>query len=123
VEAVDVLHRGHRVDDALLVDAVGERELDEQAVDRVVGVQLLDEREQLGLGRRLRQPHVAGLDAHLLRRPVLAADVDVRGRVVADEDGREADVAELGDLGRDVRANPLRKRLAVHEGRRHDRET
>ena len=41
-----------------------------------------------------------GVDPGRLRRLVLAADVDVRRRVVADEHGREPHVAELGDLER-----------------------
>ncbi len=49
MEAVDVLDRLDRADDARLVDVVRERELDEDAVDRVVPVQLGDELEQLVL--------------------------------------------------------------------------
>jgi hypothetical protein len=47
VEAVDVLGRVDRVDHRLVVEALGERELDEDSVDPVVAVQLLDEVEQL----------------------------------------------------------------------------
>ena len=59
MEAVDVLDRIDGADDAALVDLRGQRQLDEDAVDRVVGVQLGDEVEQLALGRLLRQAQVS----------------------------------------------------------------
>ena len=59
MEAVDVLDRIDGADDAALVDLRGQRQLDEDAVDRVVGVQLRDEVEQLALGRLLRQAQVS----------------------------------------------------------------
>ena len=48
MEAVDVLDRIDGADHAALVDLRRQRQLDEDAVDRVVGVQLRDEVEQLG---------------------------------------------------------------------------
>ena len=67
-----------------------QRELDQDAVDRVVGVELVDEREQLAprrasAGRRSVRLSHADLGAALH----LALDVDVRGRVVADQHGGE----------------------------------
>ena len=50
VEAVDVLDGLDSADDARLVGVLRERELDEDAVDRVFAVQLGDELEQLLLG-------------------------------------------------------------------------
>ena len=44
MDAVDVLHRIDRVDHAAFVESVRERQLDEDAVDRIVCVQLGDER-------------------------------------------------------------------------------
>ena len=83
-------------------------------------VELRDETEHVLLGRVLREAVVAGLDTGLIRGLVLAADVDVRGGVVADEHGREAeDAAELRDLLGDLLADPRRERPAVHDRRRH----
>ena len=59
MEAVDVLDRIDGADDAPLVDLAGQRQLDEDPVDRVVRVQLRDEVEQLRLGRLLGQAQVA----------------------------------------------------------------
>ena len=53
VEAVDVLGRVDRVDDALRVDLLRQRQLHQDAVDRGIGVEPRDQGEQLGLaGRR-----------------------------------------------------------------------
>ena len=104
VEAVDVLHGRNRPDHVGLVDVVGQRELDEDPVDRVVGVELLDLLEELVLGGLRSEPDVACVDSHLGGRLVLETDVDVRGGIVADEDRRQPDLAKLahllGDLAR-----------------------
>ena len=98
---------------------VGQRKLDEQRVHLVVGVQLGHLREQLVLAGRLGQPQVDGVHPGLGRRLVLEPDVDVGRRVVADEHRRQADAAERADVVGDAGADPLRERLAVHEGRCH----
>ena len=49
MEAVDVLLGANGFDDAALVDVVGERELDEDAMDRGIGIQGCDLGEQVGL--------------------------------------------------------------------------
>ena len=54
------------------------------------------------------------LDPGLARGLVLLADVDVRRGVVADQHGREAEPAELRDLGRDLLPDPRRERGPVH---------
>ena len=59
MQAVDVLDRVDRCDHARLVDPARHRQLDENPVDLVVGVQLRDDREHLLLGGRLGQPYVA----------------------------------------------------------------
>ena len=78
--------------------------------------------EQLVLGGVGREPDVVGMDPDALRGLVLARDVDVRGGVVADEHGREPDVAELRDLGGDFLAHLRRERLAVDHVRGHRRQ-
>ena len=103
--------------------SVRQRQLDEDAVDRIVRVQLGDEREQLLFARRSGQAQIARLDPDLERRLVLQSDVDLRGRVVSDEHGREADRSrKRRHLARDLRADPRRERLPVHQRRRHGHE-
>src|SRR5204863_3406516 len=52
---------------------------------------------------------------------VLASDVDVRGGVIADEDGREPELAQAADLAGDLFLDPRRERAAVHQRRGHPR--
>ena len=117
MEAVDVFDGLDGADHAQLADVLMERQLDEDAVDRVVGVQHSDPLEQFVLRRLVRQPDVGRANADLLRRFVLAPDVDVVGRIVTDEDRRQPERAQLGDVVLHFGANPLRERLAVHQGR------
>jgi hypothetical protein len=56
---------------------LGERELHEDPVDRLVRVQLGDEIEDVALGRIGREPVVAGVDAGRLRCLVLRPDIRV----------------------------------------------
>ena len=63
VEAVDVLGRIDRVDHALRIDLLRQRQLHQDAVDRVVGVELRDQRQQLGLAGRRRQAVLEARDA------------------------------------------------------------
>ncbi len=115
VEPVHVLHRVDGADDLRLVDLGRHRRLDEDAVDRVVGVQLLDELEHFLLARVDRQPYVPRLDPRLRRGFVLAADVDLRRGIVPDENRGQAEPAEGLDLPGDLRPDARCKRRAVHQ--------
>ena len=83
-----------RLDDAAVVDVVGQGHLHQDAVDRVVGVQLLDQRQQLGLGRGLGQVVARRDDAGLLAGEPLVAHVHLRRRVVAHQDHGQARAAQ-----------------------------
>ena len=122
VEPVDVLRGIDRLDHLGLVEVGRQRQLDEDPVDGVVGVQLGEELKELVLRRVRREPKVVRVDADGRRGLVLAGDVDVGGRVVADEHGREADLAELLDLRGDLFADLRRERLAVDQLGGHRRE-
>ena len=119
MESVDVLGGIHSLDRPRLVDLRGQRELDEDPVDRVVPVELVDQLEQLLLGCVFGEPVVAGQDAGLDRGLLLQPDVDVGSRVVADEDRAQADLAELLDILGDLRTDALGQGLSVHQLRRH----
>jgi hypothetical protein len=114
VEAVDVLVGVDRAEDLRLVHVLGERKLDEDAVDAVVGVQVGNEVEDLRLGRVDRETVVARLDTRLVRCLVLRPHVDVRCGVVAHEYRREADgPPECTNVACDLCADLLRERLPV----------
>ena len=89
-QSVDVLARRDLRQHDGLIDVVGKRHLDEDAVDLGVAIELGDERDELGLGDVGRELVVDRADPGLLAGLALVADVDVGGRVVADEDRRQA---------------------------------
>ena len=100
---------------------VGQRQLDEDAVDRVVGVEPLDEREQLGLAGRRRASWCSKLAMPAsTRRLALVADIDLARRILADQHHGEAGLAagrgdEGGHGGGDARAQALGEGLAVDD--------
>ena len=120
VEAIDVLGRIHGAEDSRFVHVPGKRELNEDPVDRIVGVELGDEVEDVALGRVGREAVVARVDPRLVRCLVLAPDVDVGGRIVAHENRREAHgLPERAHVLRDLGANLQRQRLPVDPDSRH----
>ena len=105
---VGIDRRDHRV----LVDLLGQRDLDEDPVDLVVGVQLADQAEELVLRGRGIEAVVDGAHPDLLGALSLVGDVHLGGGVVADQHGGEArhaagmGVRELLDLTGDPRCGP-----------------
>ena len=99
MQAVDVLARVDPREQRHLVEAG--RLLDEEAGARRVGVELVDDGLDLGLGGRGRQVAAQARDADLGAVLVLGVDVPVAARVVADEHGAEAGhdalLAQAGD--------------------------
>ena len=53
IETIDILRRSDRLDDPGAIDVRGNGKLDENAVDRSVGVQPFDEREKIARERLL----------------------------------------------------------------------
>ena len=128
VETVHVLGRINRVEDVLLrvlPHRRRERRLHEDAVDPVVDVQLVDQRQQLAQLRRRRQAMNDHVQARLLTGPFLAADVDVRRGVVADEDDRQSRWPAGGrrervDRRRELRANRRGSPSAIKSSGGHE---
>ena len=88
-QSVDVLARRYLRQHDGLIDVVGKRHLNEDAVHLGVAIELGDERNELGLGNVGRGVRGGSSGSGLLTGPALVADVDVGGRVVADEDRRQ----------------------------------
>jgi hypothetical protein len=82
VQAVDVLQRVDGADGARLVEVRRQGQLDEDPVDRFVGVQLGNDLEQFLLGDLRRQLPVLRVNGRGLRRLVLSPQVDRGGRVL-----------------------------------------
>jgi len=127
IEPVDVLVRRDARGDLDPVEVLGHRKLAEDAVDRGVLVELVDELEHLGARRAGAQLELVGGDAGLLARAVLAGDVDAAGGVVADDQRGQARLAavaeqEAGGVLGDRGALGGRDGLAVDDaGRRGER--
>jgi len=119
VEAVDILARRNRLEDLPLVDMLRQGELHQDAVDPLIPVQALDQRQQFrfaGVGRQL---VFIGKDPGLLAGLLLHRNVDPAGRVVADQHHGEpgshpAGLQLLGFL-RDGAAQPGGDGLAVDD--------
>ena len=90
VEAVDVLARIDGEEHAILADPRREGELDEDAVDGRVRVELGHEAEHLVLGGGRGEPVEPAAHADLVRHLLLVARVDLARGVVADEHDGEA---------------------------------
>ena len=103
----------------------GQRQLHEDAVHRAVLGELLDQRQHLVLRRAPGQDVRKAVEAGLVARLDLHADVFVRSRVVADQHGGETGRDALfGHKGRggllDLVANVLGDGFAVNDLRAHD---
>ena len=85
-------------EDGLLVQVLGQGELAEDAVDGGVGIELVHQGLQLGLGGGLGQLVGLGVEAYLLAGSPLVADVDLGGGVGAyDDDSQSGGDSRLGD--------------------------
>jgi hypothetical protein len=124
MKPVDVLVRIDRRDHHVRTDLRRQRKLNQNAVYLAIAVEPFEQRQQLGLARRCRQPMVgrphAGFGGHLL----LGADIDLARGIVADQHHREAGndamaVGEATDSLHHARAQFGRDGLAVDHGRCH----
>ena len=102
VQAVRVLGRVHPVQHGVGVEPGGQRQLDDVPGAGRVGVQLVDHRLHLRLGRVLGQVPADGRDPDLGAVAVLAVDVRAAARVVADQDGAQAGHGTARGQGRHV---------------------
>ena len=93
MQAIDVFGGVDGGHDAERADVVGERELDEDAVDVVAEVEGLDEVEHAAFGGVGGNGDDLGEEACFFGALLLAANVDVAGGVVADDDDAQAGAA------------------------------
>ena len=120
MQAIDILVGVDRHDHGFLVEALWQRQLNQYPVNGLVGVQLLDQRDQFCLGDIGGQPVFETLHAGGYRRLVLGRNIDLTGRIVADQHhGQTRRATGLVDKGRNCFANPFAqtggKGLAVND--------
>ena len=90
VKAVNVFRGQYRLGYLLLVQVPGQRQLHENAVDRIVFVERRDEIEHVLLCYVGRQRVLQRMEAAGFRGALLVAHVNLARRVFADDDHREA---------------------------------
>jgi len=78
VQAVGVLGGGDGIDGLVVVEPLGQRQLEEDAVNGRVSVYLPNSLGQLRLGAAGGEEEVARGDADVVGRALLVADVDLR---------------------------------------------
>ncbi len=120
MEAVDVLVGIDPQQYRVGIDIGRQRQLDEDAVDRGVGVEPIDQRDQLGLAHACGKPVLEALEPRLERRLDLRADIDRARRVLADQHYREprraaGPLAERRAQRRHAGAQPGREGLSVDQ--------
>ena len=90
VEAVDILVKVDALQHAVHVDLWWQRQLHQDAVDGRIGIERIDTAHQLILGGRHRQFDQLRTDTHELAGGHFVADVDLGGRIIADQDDGQA---------------------------------
>ncbi len=124
METVGILGLRDALSHDLRIDVCGQRQLHEDPIDALVGVEPTDEVDELG-GGALGGRRVEGeVDARALGGATLVAHVDRRGRVVAAEDhGERRRRAAVSGHGDDFRGELLPElrgdRLAVDDDCAH----
>ena len=124
MKPVDVLGRIDCGDHLLSVDVFRQRQLHENAVHRQISIEPRDQGEQLFLRGRCRQLVVVGIHARCRDHLRFGADIDIAGRVVADQHDRDArhDAAialESAHRVGDLAAQVCRDGFAVDDVRRY----
>src|SRR5699024_2774301 len=123
VEPVGVLGGVDPLEDGVLVQVPRERELHDVAGAGRVGVELVDDGLELGLGGVGGQVSPDRRDPHLLAVPVLHLDVGVAARVVAHEHGGQprgdTPVAQRRDAGGEVGDDLVAGQFSVQLDRGH----
>ena len=87
VEAIDILLWADRFDDALLVDVLGEGELDDEAVNFGIAIEALNLAEELLFGDILFEADKRGAEAHLGTSLNLGGYISFAAAIVTDKDG------------------------------------
>ncbi len=85
MQTIDVLFRQDRLDDRFGIQVFRQRQLNEDAVQRGVGVERLHQGSQLFLRRLLGQRVLDGGEATFLGHLALRGHVGVAGRIIADD--------------------------------------
>ena len=117
MEPVDVLVGVDGADHGARIDVLRQWQLNEDAVDGGIGVEVGDQRTQLGFGDVGGQRVLDRMEAAFLRHLRLRGDIDLACRILADDDDGEARLharaREIGHAGLYRRDNLVRQLPSV----------
>ncbi|GBE72321.1 hypothetical protein EKINANG_39710 [Enterobacter sp. KINAN-G] len=127
MEAVHVFIRCDTLQHLHVVDTGGQRQLNQNTVDLFIGIQSVNKFQQFCFAGGFRQIVRAGDEPHLFTRFALAADINLRCRVTANQHNGQPGGAFSGRFTRlhffrDLRAHLLRNRFTVNNLCCHQRE-
>jgi hypothetical protein len=124
MKAVHVLVGKDAVGDGVGVKPLRQRELNENSIDGIVGVEAIQQPDEFGGSRTPIEPMQATANAHFRRGLFLVADINLARGIVADEHDIEARWTamlrdEPLDLPSNFAANRFCECLAVENASRH----
>ena len=93
MKAVNVLSRINSSDYRLIVDMRGQRQLHQYAVDRIIGVKPLNQRDQIALRNIIRQAVFEAFHPGFHGRLLFRSDINLACRIIADEHDRKTGLA------------------------------
>jgi hypothetical protein len=99
MKAIDILFGSDRFDNPSGINMGGQRHLDENAVDRWVGVEFTDDRQKGWLGGICGQRVLNRVKPKLLGLHALIAHIDLTSRIATDEYDRETGRRSRGNEG------------------------
>ena len=122
MEAVDVLGRVDRIDHLPRIDLPWQGQLHQNAVDVIVMIEPVDFLKKIGFAHRCVKDELRSAESDLLRFARLAADVNLRGRVIAYADGDQTGaVGKRREHLEHLALHLLRDGFSVDDPRRHAR--
>ncbi len=99
MKTVHVFGGGDRVEDLFRIDLPGQGHLDENAVDVIAVVQFVDRGQQVLRENRSRRSQKETGEAEFAARSDLAVHIELRGGIVADQDGSKPRTYSRGRQG------------------------
>jgi hypothetical protein len=126
VESIDILQGNDCVQDSCFVQMTRQGQLDQDTVDRRILVQTVYQSQQFALTTIARQTVQLAAQPRLLASPLLAADVDLASRMIADQNSGQtrrdsALFCPAFNLDRQFRADLGGYRLTIQNSGNHAR--
>ncbi len=124
MKTVHILDRINGGNDPVLVDMFRQGQLHQNAIDHRIGIHLGNQFEQIALRHIGRQAMLDTGHACRFRCLALAADIDLTGRILADQHDRQCGFRhtgcdQIGNSTGDMFANGCRRRFSINQSCSH----